>query len=98
MRMLKIHSLPKAKHWIDRDVIMLHACFQILQDYIEKEEGDTHCCYEVHKEFVDEVRFLYNWWLKRKETICNENDHKDDDKEDDEMLARLMKIRTMLWT
>ena len=69
MRILKIDSLPNAKQWIDRDHIMLHACFQILQDCVEKEKVDTHCNYEVHKDFVDEVRLLYKWWLKRKMMI-----------------------------
>lgn len=60
MRKLQIKSLPK-KQWVDRDEIMLHACFQILTDAIEKKHVDTHCNYEAHKDFVDEVRFLYNW-------------------------------------
>ena len=41
MRILKIDSLPNAKQWVDRDHIMLHACFQILQDCVEKEKVDT---------------------------------------------------------
>ena len=93
MRILKIDSLPKvSKTWIDRDHIMLHACFQILQDCVEKENVDTHCNYEAHKDFVDEVRSLYKWWVKRKDFET------DNDKEDDEMLIRLMKIRRMLRT
>lgn len=90
MRILKIESLPSAKQWVDRDEIMLHSCFQILKDCVEKEEVDTHCDYETHKEFVDEVRFLYKWWSKRSESKCQD--------EDDAMLLRLMKIRTSLWT
>ena len=94
MRLLKIESLPKAKDWVDKDVIMLHACFQILKDSVEKEHVDTHLNYEFHKKVVDEVRFLYNWWLKRMDMVhtYEEND------EDTEMLLRLMKIRTALWT
>lgn len=93
MRILKIHSLPNSKQWIDRDHVMLHACFQILEDCVEKENVDTHCDYEENKDFVDEVRLLYKWWLKRK------NDESfDNDDEDDEMLNRLMKIRGLLWT
>lgn len=61
MRTLKINSLPPSKQWVDRDELMLHACFQILEDFIEKEKGDTHCNYETHKQFVDELRFLYKW-------------------------------------
>lgn len=90
MRTLTIKTLPSAKTWIDRDEIMLHACFQILEDCIEKENVDTHCNYEVHKDFVDEVRFLSKWWKERQIT--------NDDSEDDEMLLRLMKIRRALWT
>jgi len=93
MRILKIDSLPSSKQWVDRDHIMLHACFQILQDCVEKENVDTHCNYEAHKDFVDEVRLLYTWWLKRKN-----DDLFDNDDEDDEMLNRLMKIRLFLWT
>lgn len=84
--------MPNVKTWIDRDHIMLHACFQILQDCVEKERVDTCCDYESHKHFVDEVRTLYNWWLKRKinESFNNDEDHN--------MLDRLMKIRSSLWT
>jgi len=46
MRILKIESLPNATQWVDRDHIMLHACFRILQDCVEKENVDTHSNYE----------------------------------------------------
>jgi len=90
MKYLKIESLPKST-WVDRDFLMLHSCFQILKDCVEKEKVDTHCNYEANKEFVDEVRFLYAWWEKRKNNYELES-------QDDEMLLRLMKIRTGLWT
>jgi len=92
MRTLKISSLPSKKDWVDRDEIMLHACFQILQDCVDLEKVDSHCNYEFHKDFVDEVRFLYKWWQTRK-TATDEHQEIDD-----EMLIRLMKIRTSLWT
>ena len=93
MRYLKIESLPDSKTWLDRDMIMLHACFQILVDAVEQEEVDNHCDYQHHKDSVDEVRFLYQWWKKRKD-----DDSIECDKDDDEMLFRLMKIRGFLWT
>lgn len=31
---LKIESL--SEDWCDKDVVILHACFQMLKDYIEK--------------------------------------------------------------
>lgn len=94
MRILKINSLPSDKDWIDRDEIMLHACFQILEDCIEKEHLDTHLNYETHKKLVDEVRFLSKWW---KERVKRHRAIETDD-EDDAMLFRLMKIRQSLWT
>jgi hypothetical protein len=94
MRILKIDSLPDSKQWVDRSHIMLHACFQILQDCVEKENVDNRYNYEAHKDYVDEIRFLYSWWIKRKnDTLFDE-----DDVEDGEMLNRLIKIRLLLWT
>ena len=61
MRTLKITTLPSVKEaWIDRDMIMLHACFQILTDFIVKEKELHHCNYEFHKETMDEYKYLYN--------------------------------------
>lgn len=95
MRILRIESLPpKSEAWIDADEVMLHACFQILRDCVEREHVDTQCNYESHRESVDEVRFLYNWWLDRIDRIPTEAQ----DAEDDLMLLRLMKIRGFLWT
>ena len=90
MRTLKIQSLPNAKQWVDRDTLMLHACFQILTDFIELEKGDNHCNYEAHKDFVDEVRRLYIWWKLRLNLVDSDRDN--------EMLERLIKIRESLWT
>jgi hypothetical protein len=97
MRTLKIESLPNKKHWVDKDFIILHACFQILKDFVDEEKGNTHCNYDAHKSFVNEVNFLYNWWKERKNKNVVENYDKQM-KEDDKMLIRLMKIRTSLWT
>jgi len=93
MRILKLENLPKMTiRWVDRDIIMLHACFQILQDCVDKENVDTHSCYKEHKESIDEIRALYKWWQIRKSDVNS------DDSKDDEMLIRLMKIRKFLWT
>ena len=94
MRKLKIESLPFKKEWVDRDEIMLHACFQILKDCVEKEKVDEQCDYEAHKYFVDEVRYLYGWWKERVKKVTTDKQME----EDDTMLLRLMKIRTSLWT
>lgn len=102
MRILKINSLPSVskKRWIDRDRIMLHACFQILVDFVEKEEGDAHVCYEATKDWVDKVRALYAWWIKRRDWVYGEDFDNIDiqDEEDQEKLKELVELRLSLWT
>lgn len=171
---LKIKTLPR--HWMDRDEVMLHACFQILCDYVEREcnneyhaltpiniekdmesykEWDAESQESMRKGLIEQNRItqeildLYNWWKKRKETRnkndplnetdslpdndslldCSEVVKRDEygdpvlwelkmntsperkaiyarshqyeidcDKEDEDMLIRLMKIRKNLWT
>lgn len=95
MRHLKISSLPKSKEWIEYDCIMLHSCFQILKNFIEKDQGLTHCDYEHHKDYLDELKFLYDWWEIRKETYYS---CELDDQIDQDMLIRLIKIRPGMWT
>ncbi len=92
MRLLKITTLPSAKNWIDKDMIMLHGCFQLLVDFIEKEDGLNHSNYETYKERIDELQYLYNWWKNNQDTITI------DDKNADEPLMRLVKLRSFLWT
>ena len=94
MRTLKINTLKSVKEapWIDRDMIMLHACFQLLTDFIVKEKGLEHSNYEYYKEHIDECRYLYNWWKENKDTVGIDNPVAD------EHLMRLVKIRGFLWT
>jgi len=61
MRNLKIHSLPSAKEWVDRDEIMLHACFQILVDFIDKEHGDTHKLDTISARTENELNDKMSW-------------------------------------
>jgi hypothetical protein len=90
MRHLKISTLPSAKYWHDRDSIMLHACFQILVDFVEKEDGLNQWCAEDYKEQITEMKYLYDWWKDENEE-CSEQAL-------DEHLIRLIKIRGYLWT
>ena len=95
MRILKITTLPtSAENWIDRDMIMLHACFQLLVDFVEKEDGLNHCNYEYHKETIDELSYLYNWWKRNQEFTLM----KIDDVIADGHLSRLIKHRGFMWT
>lgn len=89
MRILKITTLPPAKEaWIDRDMIMLHACFQLLVDFVEKEDGLNHCNYEAHKKDIDECKYLYDWWKENNSDLTN--------LEVDEHLMRLVKVRSFM--
>jgi len=94
MRLLGVKTLPDENDWIDADTVMIHSCFQILVNYVEIEKALEHINYEAHKDFVDEVRALYDWWqIRSKKVHCKDKEHSIDDS----YLLRLMKIRTKLW-
>lgn len=80
--------------WIDRDRLMLFACFQILVDFIEKELPNSNTDYSLGgwKEAKEEMEALYKWWTVDRNPRANSQD------EDDEMLLRLMKVRGFMWT
>lgn len=92
-------------NWCDKDIIMLHACFQLLTDCVEKEQLLTgHVSWTHDEEHVNakkEIEELYNWWLER-----IRNDKADGVSElapeqyhlDNEMLIRLINVRKYLWT
>jgi len=91
--------------WSDRDHRMLHACFQLLTDFMDLEKpwefsASDEEMREAYKDcdWADErvedwreLRELYQWWQKRDET-----GEKYD--ADQLMLTRLIKHRRLLWT
>ena len=91
---------------MDKDNVMLHACFQLLSDCIEKEKlFDGHTSWDhdnLHIKTKEEILELYDWWKTRKEEelkerldpIWTEQQHS----KDTEMLIRLVKVRGFLWT
>ena len=91
---LKIDSLNE--EWCDKDGVMLHACFQLLVDVIEKERLFECDIDWEHSEKVrlekQEVLAVYNWWLGYRITRDNE-----DIELENEMLIRLINIRSILW-
>ena len=99
---LKIKTLSDRKDdWCDKDVVMLHACFQLLTDCVEDEELlDGYVDWENTEEMRNrkiEIETLYNWWQERKEKD-EPSSHTSQYEEDNEMLIRLIKIRKHLWT
>jgi hypothetical protein len=60
---LKIQTLDKG--WHDKDEVLLHAAFQLLVDFIEKEHPDKYTDWnadELHRHAWKEIRNLYKWW------------------------------------
>lgn len=92
---LKIKTLNKG--WHDKDEVLLHASFQCLVDFVEKEKGLTHANYESYNASIDEVKALYDWWKVRgNESLAYTDDEVSN--KDTEMLIRLITIRHFLWT
>lgn len=94
---LKIDTLDES--WRDKDSVMLHACFQLLKDCIEKEKLlDGHTDWdadEKHRTARIEIEELYKWWLSYTESeIPNDENYEIETR----MLVRLVTIRWALWT
>ena len=65
MKYLKIETLDKG--WCDRDYILLHAAFQVLVDFIEKEKPDRIIDWganDEHRNAWREMRELFRWWKR----------------------------------
>lgn len=94
MRILKINTLESVKisPWCDRDHIMFHACFQLLVDWVEQEEGLLNWAHEKYIEPISNLKGLYKWWKK----LDEEYDLMEDLAQ--EKLELLIKLRRYLWT
>lgn len=64
MKYLKLQTLTKG--WHDRDEILLHACFQVLVDFMEQEKPERIIWNvdELQKNAWKEIKSLYNWWKR----------------------------------
>lgn len=104
--LLKIKSLSKG--WRDKDHLLLHACFQLLNDFIQKEmlPMDKYLDWngtEETRKARNEIEELNVWWQEWKKTdrghktTSSEEDHADYLKEN-EMLKRLIDVRMYMWT
>lgn len=63
---LKIHTLKKG--WHDKDEILLHAAFQLLVDFVEKEQPERidWDANKMHRQAWREIRSLYKWWKEKR--------------------------------
>lgn len=65
MKILHIHSLEKG--WCDSDIVLLHAAFQLLVNFVEKEKPDKIVDWDAdpsHSQAWEEIQNLYHWWTK----------------------------------
>lgn len=64
MKLLKLRSLPD--QWIDKDQLILHAAFQLLQDFVEREKAERIAWNHDSRSAKAwrEIRSLYRWWKK----------------------------------
>jgi len=64
MYTLKIKTLDN--EWHDKDNVILHAVFQLLADFMEKEKPGKHCNWShdaAHRKAWKELQKLYVWWM-----------------------------------
>jgi hypothetical protein len=121
---VKLHVKPGR---YDVDFRMIHACFQLLVEYVEFEKPDKWWGWTDEEPVWVEIKDLYDWWKNRRPKrrspiddiyksgppiadatgVCMSYEdalkksmdlEKEWDREDNEMLARLVKIREDLWT
>lgn len=97
MKYLQIKTLEKGYH--DPDHLLLHTCFQILVDYVEKEMDLTNPPADQDEEII---RGLYQWWQKFVEEEKTLEGMLDLDnlryEEATRQLIRLMSVRKSLWS
>jgi hypothetical protein len=64
MKYLKIQTLNTGA-WYDKDIVLLHAAFQVLVDFVEQEQPDAICDWqsgELYRHVWSEISALYAWW------------------------------------
>ncbi len=97
---LKIESLPDG--WRDKDDVILHACFQLLKDFVEQEKEIIELIdwenTEETQNAKTEIDFLYNWWKEKNHFEEDFDKIKEQYEEDNQMLKRLIDVRMYLWT
>lgn len=64
MKLLKLRGL--SDHWIDKDHLILHAAFQLLRDFVERERPERIDWNHDPRsgKAWREIRSLYRWWMK----------------------------------
>ncbi len=67
IHLLKVRSLDN--QWHDKDELFLHAAFQILVDFVEKERPFKYIDWsydKLHRQTRREIKSLYAWWKNQR--------------------------------
>ena len=62
---LRLRGLSPRSRWCDKDLVMLHACFQLLVDFLAQEKPQKIVDYthdRRHREAWKELQALYRYW------------------------------------
>lgn len=101
----KLEISTLSDQWSDKDNIILHACFQLLTDCIEKEKLLDIWEWEQNEASLsakEQIMELYDWWKKRTNEelegklnyLLTEGQYE----KDNEMLIKLIQVRAYLWS
>jgi hypothetical protein len=63
--MKRINIATLSRKWHDTDEVLLHAAFQLIVDFVEKERPDKVTDWssdEAHRQAWKEIKRLYRWW------------------------------------
>ncbi|MFI5137478.1 MAG: hypothetical protein ACHQIM_06600 [Sphingobacteriales bacterium] len=100
-----LHIATINADWCDKDIVMLHACFQLLTNFVEEELSKDIANWDYDENVKNarkEIDYLYNWWKDRLRREAEQNLdpiwNKGQYESDNEMLIRLIKVREYLWT
>lgn len=99
-----LHIKTLNEEWWDKDVVLLHACFQVLESYIEEEDPFNYWDWSEtaeRQQHKQQLEALYAWWQSRKAREEAEGSLDLDPAmyaEDTQKLKELMDLRHLLWT
>lgn len=102
-----LHINTLSEEWCDKDGVLLHACFQLLTDFVEQETefipefgNDSYTDWESDEKLryaKKEMLELYHWWKAYQQQEHGLPTWEDDELEN-QMLKRLIDIRWAMWT
>lgn len=96
---LRIQTLGKG--WNDKDVVLTHACFQCLVDFMEKEKPEESVVWTYSPETAHawkELNYLYQWWKQITTSPAPALSEQEQTALETKNLKRLVNVRGYMWT